>query len=82
MNKQKLESLKELVSDYNRDNQPFDTYYILEAIPFDRGQYHVEISSDSVIYDSDLAGIVEWACANDCGCYAAAHRDHVYLNLQ
>lgn len=82
MNKQKLESLKKLVSAYNLENQSVDTYYILEVSPFQRGQYHVEISSESVIYDSDLAGIVDWARVNNCVCYASARRNHVYLNLQ
>lgn len=82
MNKQKLESLKGLVSNYNLVNQSVDTYYVLDASPFQRGQWHVEISSDSVFFDSDLAGIVDWARANDCLCFASARRNHVYLNLQ
>lgn len=82
MNKKKLESLKQLVKTLNEENSEFDIVYTIEAHPFQRGSYHVDISTDATMFSDDLSAFVSWAADNDVLCWASAYHSYLTLHLQ
>lgn len=82
MNKEQKKSLESLVKAVNADNAEFDTFYTFEAHPFERGQYHVDISTDMTMFDTDLRRFVVWASDNNVLCWGSAYHSYLTLHLQ
>lgn len=82
MNKQRLESLKELVKVLNKANTGIVPPLAIEAYPSMYGGYRVDITADTVICADNLRTLMSWAAGVDIKCWASACHSDLILHLR